>query len=245
MVRNLKERGGPGKLRSYWEDEIHVVVRRKDNSPVYEVRPENGYQKLRTLHRNLLLACDSLPFQPVKMKPEKQSKRTKETPLPQQKPSSSDSDDDWRPVEVEKEPESSKVSNKTTGESSSTLNPDAEVFEPVGLAEAESDIESEVADQDALVPIGLTEEESDKESDADDQDALGTGSEEASTDNTSDVSTSGSSDRSTRPKRNRRPPNTLTYDTLGKPSLRPQLSQLSTSILVLPVGSSNCSKYWW
>ena len=57
--------------------------------------------------------------------------------MPQQKPS--DLDDDWRPVDVEKEPESVQVSNKTAGESSSTLNPDAEVFEPVGLAEAESD----------------------------------------------------------------------------------------------------------
>ena len=70
LVRNLKERGGPGKLRSYWEDQIHVVVRRKEGSPVYEVRPETGNQGLHTLHRNLLLACDSLPFQPVKTKAE-------------------------------------------------------------------------------------------------------------------------------------------------------------------------------
>jgi hypothetical protein len=35
LVRNLLEKGGPGKLRSYWEQEIYVVVDRpKDDLPV-------------------------------------------------------------------------------------------------------------------------------------------------------------------------------------------------------------------
>ncbi|KAK3721270.1 hypothetical protein QZH41_002027 [Actinostola sp. cb2023] len=67
LVRNLTPRGGPGKLRSYWEKDIHVVVRRKSpESPVYDLRPEGGRGRDRTLHRNLLLPCDYLPAdQPV------------------------------------------------------------------------------------------------------------------------------------------------------------------------------------
>ena len=43
LVRNMSECGGTGKLRSHWEDRIHVVVTRKgDDSPVYEVKPESG-----------------------------------------------------------------------------------------------------------------------------------------------------------------------------------------------------------
>ena len=41
LVRNFSARGGRGKLRSFWEDDIHVVIKRKGpESPVYEIKPE-------------------------------------------------------------------------------------------------------------------------------------------------------------------------------------------------------------
>ena len=65
LVRNLTPRGGPGKLRAFWEDQIHIVAAGKgEGSPVYDVRPESSQGPTRTLHRNLLPPCDYLPGKP-------------------------------------------------------------------------------------------------------------------------------------------------------------------------------------
>ena len=71
LVRNLTPRGGPGKLRSHWEEEVYVVIDRKGTNPVYTVVPEGHKGKSRVLHRNLLLPCPYLPldFPPEPAKP--------------------------------------------------------------------------------------------------------------------------------------------------------------------------------
>lgn len=56
------QRGGPGILWPYWENKVHVVLRRKiQDSPMCEVAPE-GVGKSHEIYRSLLLPCDSLPL---------------------------------------------------------------------------------------------------------------------------------------------------------------------------------------
>ena len=64
LMRNLRERGGPGKLRSFWEQTVYRVKEKKVDSPVYVIEPERGGER-RTVHRNHLFHCgEELPDAP-------------------------------------------------------------------------------------------------------------------------------------------------------------------------------------
>ena len=97
LVRNLSERGGTGKLRSYWENDVYIVVSKKNEVPVYTVRKEKDKVegKTRVVHRNLLFPCDHLPIESVNVKP-KCSRTRKELKKVQErrKEDTSDSDDE-------------------------------------------------------------------------------------------------------------------------------------------------------
>lgn len=49
LVQNVGERGGPGKLQSYWEDKIYVVKGQVLENLVYVLHPEgDGQGRTRT-----------------------------------------------------------------------------------------------------------------------------------------------------------------------------------------------------
>ena len=99
LIRNMTPRGGPGKLRSHWEDIIHTVVRQVSKDiPVYELRPETGKGRSRILHRNLLLPCDHLPLEtPSKPQARKRVERAEEVEQSEEE----DDDDEYYPVPLQ------------------------------------------------------------------------------------------------------------------------------------------------
>ncbi|KAI3351500.1 hypothetical protein L3Q82_020360 [Scortum barcoo] len=71
LVRNVRIRG-KHKLADKWESDVHIVVKRAGELPVYTVKPEGKDGPLRTLHRDLLLPCGFLPVAEFE-KPPKQT----------------------------------------------------------------------------------------------------------------------------------------------------------------------------
>ena len=76
LVRNKREQGGPGKLRSFWEEDVFSVVERKNNGVVYDVVNLSKSSDRRILHRNMLMPCDMMedipPHVPARL-PRKQT----------------------------------------------------------------------------------------------------------------------------------------------------------------------------
>ena len=62
MIRNLSERGATGKIRPFWEEKVHVIIKNFSSENItYKVHPEKDLSgKIRTLHRNMLLSCGNL-----------------------------------------------------------------------------------------------------------------------------------------------------------------------------------------
>ena len=62
LIRNMSEKGGTGKMRSFWEERVHVVVENINNENItYKVKPERDTDgRIRVLHRKMLLQCNDL-----------------------------------------------------------------------------------------------------------------------------------------------------------------------------------------
>ena len=61
LVTDLSERGGTGKMTSYWEEDVYAIVETKDQERItFAVRPTKQPNKIGILHGSLFLTCESL-----------------------------------------------------------------------------------------------------------------------------------------------------------------------------------------
>lgn len=213
LVRNLGERGGPGKLKSYWEQTVYIVKEKVKDSPIYKVSPENDTQKIRVLHRNLLHLVNDLPVNlgcekdgnPAKSRVNARRMNQNQS---RRESDSSDSECDsgtryWLRVPVRPRPERQLSQPHRTADELLTVRrplPHAVVDERAPTEDQDLNEQNE--------PI--QEPENDMEQ------------KELEKDVEQEQQTVPQEETVRRPGRLRRPPLTLTYNTLGQPSYQPQ-----------------------
>lgn len=63
LIKNVREKGGTGKLRTYWEPNIFRVENIDENLPVFTVTNLRKKSDRRVIHRNLIMRCNELPLE--------------------------------------------------------------------------------------------------------------------------------------------------------------------------------------
>ena len=192
LIRNNASPGGPAKLKAYWEDQVHVVVKQPNpDIPVYQLVPESGKGRPRTIHRNLLLPCDYLPVE---------GQVLNDPIIDTMKPCSTKVDKPQEACESD-QCECAILYDESKAEEDDCLYHISEDE----TAEHTQNEDSEHSKEGTSAADSGTSSQLDEHEDMDSDLASSTLTPTANS--------------ATRPLRERRPPQSLTYDTLGSPSV--------------------------
>lgn len=152
LCKNVRQRGGTQKLNSYWEEAIFEVIEQKGDLPVFKIRNKNKESDVRTMHRNLLMKCDSLPpdmfKKTVVAKAKEKRKQNEQTaPMEESIPIMSDDETDVMVVIEDEYQEQTQLPNEEHDEDEDGLSvsdepqeAEQEVLTEWPLSESEEDV---------------------------------------------------------------------------------------------------------
>ena len=230
LVRNMGEKGGPGKLRSYWEQEIYTIVDCKgDTGVVYSVRPENKEkERVRTVHRNMILPCEHLSSENTEISNVERNDKGIKKGI--EKEQSKENEGRVRKTDQSKK---SSASARSTEESTLDDVDDFEGFYPNTLNELGNSREE---------PNQAVEQQTENDS------TLESSEPEPVSENSDNLSENGDMNTQAhngRPQRERRPPQVLTYYGPGRSfDVRAgDISSISSTSQLLPGQAINCQNY--
>ena len=209
LIKNVVPPGGPGKLQSYWQETVHKVVSQRNGSvPVYEVQPENGKGRIKVLHRNLLLPCDSLPAQDHAAEPAHKPSRPSRRRMAKRVPPPNDI------ASSDSESSSEREYILRWQRRNMAFSDNASLHESYHGSSESSDIDYQ---QDPVPPPDNLAQPIPDE-----------GARLPAADECADRSCDVEHRERRNPTRARRPPQTLTYSHLGQPTWQPHNAQLNT-----------------
>ncbi len=214
LYRN-REKGGTGKLRSFWDNRVFVVTHREENVPVYSIKPEKG-GAVKRVHRNDIMACNEI-LSDEEAEKIATTRRKQKTVL------------GTEPKKVVREsPVSREVSRNSAAEREVAV--DSEESEEVLVVEHESDAVSDAAEESEAEVESAEEieeqvvqisEDEDSPDDSEPIELVPTPDVQESDEADSESSDIGS-DRTPPPKRSARiriPRGVFTYNELGNPAI--------------------------
>ena len=230
MLYRNREKGGTGKLRTYWENKVYVVVERNPEIMLYTIKPESGNGNVKRVHRNNILLCNDILPDKVELtqntpKRAKPSSDLHQRRVPSSEPSLS------LPIVSSESPVVVKISSDRSSESEDEFvasegvaeasDREEDVMERVDMSE-ESEVANEgeidedngtnEADEDATLPYDMIDEQDD-----DSAPSQGDGDGNEAESESSEVESSDSAPPLRRGTRTRLRAPTFTYDENGNP----------------------------
>ena len=263
LLRNHKEKGGTGKLRSHWERTVYNVIDKDEKLPVFTIRPKNAEKPVKRVHRNNIMGCNYLlPEElPKEVKKIKKQKKKKFNQIVEVQESSEDEyvvtrfsageeidnmkdaseeilqkdddeSEDVRQIEDVLYGDNSEdipLERNSDEEETNEVDEDSEDIRLERNSDEEETKEVDEDSEDVRIEINSDEETNEVDETAEVSDGNETSDNESSSSSVREVSErdddSSSSDSDNqkirRSSRNRTKPSILTYDTIGKPSIRP------------------------